>query len=812
MRLRPLKDISIRAKLMIVAMLTSVGALLLAAGGFTIFDIVTFKNQKVASVMFRAEMVAQSSTAALEFNDRKPVVDILAVMRTDKHMAAMIVYDTNRNVFASYVRPDAVKAIRTAPPNSDGHEFGPNRLTVHRRISYEGRRVGTVLIESDLGELDERMKRHAGIAGLVLLASIAAALFLSAWLQRLISGPLLALSETARSVAADKNYSLRASRVGNDEVGRLVDGFNEMLTQIQARDGALQQAQNKLEQRVTDRTLELQAQVNERRRAEDALRESQSLYSSLVEHLPIAVYRKDAAGKLMFGNKFFWQILRRTPEEFFASPEHDDTPPELAAQYHADHRRVMSEGITIEVEEQVQTRTGELLQVHAMKVPAYGSDGVIKGTQGCFLDITDRKRMEKALAYERDLLRTLLDHSPDHIYFKDKDSRFLRCSHALLRRLGLRDHDDVLGKADHNFFHVDHASESLEDEKRIMATGEPVIGKVEREVWADGSVSWVLTSKMPYRDKSGEIIGTFGISKDMTLLKTAEAELERANRQLVTASRQAGMAEVATGVLHNVGNVLNSVNVSTTVLCDLVRRSKITSVQKLAQWLRNDPPDAAVASDTKAGQLRDYVAKLSEHLANEQRTLLDELTLLSEHVGHMKEIVAMQQNYAKVSGVSEPLPASSLVEDALRMNSAALSRHDVHVQCEFAEVPRVLVDRHKVLQILINLISNAKYALDAGMPARKTLTIRIQSEGERVAILLIDNGVGIVPENLTQIFHHGFTTRKTGHGFGLHSSALAARELGGALRVQSDGPGRGATFVLELPVEPSIQHPPSPYA
>ncbi|HMJ92096.1 MAG TPA: ATP-binding protein, partial [Candidatus Acidoferrum sp.] len=314
-------------------------------------------------------------------------------------------------------------------------------------------------------------------------------------------------------------------------------------------------------------------------------------------------------------------------------------------------------------------------------------------------------------------------------------------------------------------------------------------------------VSWVLTSKMPYRDKLGAIIGTFGISKDITSLKKAESELESAHRQLIDASRRAGMAEVATGVLHNVGNVLNSVNVSTTVITDSVRQSKVSSVQKLAQWLHKETSNSGPAADAKGEQLRSYVTKLAEHLETEQRTLLGELNLLCSHVEHMKEIVAMQQTYAKVSGVNEPLTPSSLVEDAIRMNSAALSRHDVHVTREFHEAPRVMVDRHKVLQILINLISNAKYALDAGCPEKKNLIIRIREANNRVAISLIDNGNGIATENLTRIFQHGFTTRKTGHGFGLHSSALAARELGGSLHGYSDGVGCGATFVLELPIE-----------
>jgi C4-dicarboxylate-specific signal transduction histidine kinase len=159
----------------------------------------------------------------------------------------------------------------------------------------------------------------------------------------------------------------------------------------------------------------------------------------------------------------------------------------------------------------------------------------------------------------------------------------------------------------------------------------------------------------------------------------------------------------------------------------------------------------------------------------------------------------MQQNYAKVIGVVEMLTPVDLFEDALRMNAAALSRHDIEVVREFRPAPAVWMGRHKVLQILINVIRNAKYALDDGLQPNRRLVLRIEPDGETIRFVISDNGVGIPPENLTRIFSHGFTTRKDGHGFGLHSSALAAHEMGGRLTGHSDGPGRGATFILELP-------------
>lgn len=160
----------------------------------------------------------------------------------------------------------------------------------------------------------------------------------------------------------------------------------------------------------------------------------------------------------------------------------------------------------------------------------------------------------------------------------------------------------------------------------------------------------------------------------------------------------------------------------------------------------------------------------------------------------------MQQSYSKLVGVPERLAVSSLVEDALRMNMGAFNRHGVSVGCDFEEVPEIVVEKHKVLQILVNLLRNAKYACEAADRSDKRVDIRVARHAEGVQISIADNGVGILPEHMTRIFGHGFTTKKDGHGFGLHSGALAAREMGGALRAQSAGPGLGATFTLDLPL------------
>jgi signal transduction histidine kinase len=287
-------------------------------------------------------------------------------------------------------------------------------------------------------------------------------------------------------------------------------------------------------------------------------------------------------------------------------------------------------------------------------------------------------------------------------------------------------------------------------------------------------------------------------------MKEAESKLEQAHKQLLETSRQAGMAEVATSVLHNVGNVLNSANVSTSLIADKMRSSKILNVGRVAALIREHEKDLGnfMVNDPKGKQLPEYLCKLGEHLAKEQEDVLREIASLVSNIVHIKEIVAMQQSYAKASGVLEMFNVGELVEDALRMNSGAVSRHNIKVICELDKAATIVTDKHKVLQILVNLIRNAKYACDDSGRTDKQMTLRAVAADGHVKISVIDNGVGIVPENLTRIFSHGFTTRKEGHGFGLHSGANAAKELGGSLQGFSDGPGKGAMFTLELPSGP----------
>ncbi len=288
----------------------------------------------------------------------------------------------------------------------------------------------------------------------------------------------------------------------------------------------------------------------------------------------------------------------------------------------------------------------------------------------------------------------------------------------------------------------------------------------------------------------------------------AHRDLQLMQKQLMEASRYSGMAEVATGVLHNVGNVLNSVNVSASLLMDHLDSSRVTKLEEVSRMLEEHSWEIGqfLAADPKGRRIVPYLAKLSVHLKGERDLLRKETEGLIQNVGHIKEVVSMQQGYARSYGVLEKVSPAELVEDALNLSAAAIDRHRINVVRQLEPVGTMTTDRHKILQILLNLIQNSKDAVKKQRAEDRRIVVRLRPcAGERVAFQVEDNGVGIAAENLTKIFSHGFTTKKDGHGFGLHSGALAASELGGSLRAESVGAGQGAVFTLDLPMNGSVK-------
>ncbi len=281
-------------------------------------------------------------------------------------------------------------------------------------------------------------------------------------------------------------------------------------------------------------------------------------------------------------------------------------------------------------------------------------------------------------------------------------------------------------------------------------------------------------------------------------------EFQQLRLDLERANINTSMLEICNGALHNIGNVLNSVSVSAGLVCDSIGKSKTISLQKASDLIEQHQHDLSdfITNDEHGKHLPKFLIDVSKVIGQENQFLQHELSGITRHLEHIKQIIGTQQSYAGQIEIIEEVELTELLEDALKINIAGLESQGVQVIREFDDVPRSMACRNKVLQILVNLISNAKAAL-RGSGDEQKLWLRLhlsKDNADYACVQVIDNGVGITADNLKRIFDHGFTTRSTGHGFGLNSAIRAAREMKGRLWAESDGLDQGATFTLELPL------------
>jgi two-component system sensor kinase FixL len=411
------------------------------------------------------------------------------------------------------------------------------------------------------------------------------------------------------------------------------------------------------------------------------------------------------------------------------------------------------------------------------------------------------ERTLQALKQSENKLSSLLESTDDPVLSLDRQGRLISANsaarHMHFQRFG---HEPVVGQ---RFWVADpERIQKWAPHVAQVHTGQRV--RFEDEFEVQGSPRLMDIRLSPLLDADGQPVGVTVFARDITTRKEAESRLGEMHRALLDVSRQAGMAEVATGVLHNVGNTLNSVNVSTSLVMDRLRLSRVSGLARATQLLREHTADlpSFLTEDPQGQKLPAYLLALSAQLQQERDALLQEMRALSEGVDHIKSIVSMQQRHASFAGVREEVAMPLLIDEALRLHAASFEQLGIRIERDYAQVPALSVDRHKLLQILVNLLSNARHALMESPREDKRLSIgiRLKPDGRHVSIDVTDNGVGIAPENLPRLFMQGFTTKRTGHGFGLHISALAAAELQGRLTCASPGPGQGATFTLELPL------------
>ena len=735
--MKTFSEFSIRSKLYVLVVSASSAALLLASTVFILHDVSTFRKTAVGHMTSVAEVLGANTVAALTFDDPNTAKEILATLSQEKLVLRGCLYDQQGRIFARFVRQQ--------------DENQPQSFPESRLGGHSFRSDGTL-------EMFTPVSDEEGIVGVLYLQSSMRELH-----KRLVWYMGMVVLVMAFALIA-------ALAVASGLARRIAEPIVQLASTAE---------------RVSR---ERDFSVRVERPSKDELGLLYGAFNDMLSQIELG------QSELMKArNQLEIRVQQRTEQLQMANTE---------------LQRRMDQRDQVMRELEHSTKIVQLLQ--EITVAANEADHVESAILVALRRFCEFTGWPVAHAYLPDKER------PDELVAADLWYSVSQQEHCALRKrfegVRITQGDGLPGRvlassrpawtsnvgADWNGTAQHEDSET----GRNWAFAFPVLSNSE--------VAAVLEFFLADEDAASEELSDIAIHVGNQLgrvfeRQTAASRLEEMHRRVLDSARRAGMAEVATGVLHNVGNVLNSVNVSCGVITDKLRGSTVANLKKAAGMLEQHQEhlDEFLTQDQRGKHFVPFLIALSQQMIIDEKKIREEVEDLRKNIDHIKSIVSVQQSNAGVSGFIQPASLQELIEDAIRIISVVSLRQSIEIVREFDEVPIVNVDKQKILQILVNLVTNAINALkESDQTDSKKLTIRLSHNAEdKACVSVTDNGIGIVPDNLTRIFSHGFTTRVNGHGFGLHSAALFAQEMGGSLTVHSDGLGQGATFTLEIPLK-----------
>lgn len=532
---------------------------------------------------------------------------------------------------------------------------------------------------------------------------------------------------------------------------------------------------------------------------------SMANYCSLMESLPLFLLIKDQDGRRLYANQAYLRYRNMTAEELLGKRDEDLFSPEIAASYREDDLRVMQTGQPLQGIEKTQSATGELQWVERYKCPLWDADGNVCGVQLLFWDVTARVIAEQHRDQERQWLQTLLDNMPDSIYFKDKQSRFIRVGAGMAKKFGLSDSSEVIGLSDADVFTAEHAEPARRDELEIMRTGQPVINRIERETWPDREDTWCSSTKLPLRDANGEIIGTFGISRDITDLKRVQDELARARDAADQANR--AKSDFLANMSHEIRTPMNAI----------IGMSELLAQTSLSREQRDFLELVREAADSLLRLLNDILdfSKI-EASKLELESIPFSLRDCIGRTGQTLSLRAAQKGLELVCRVAPDIP-DRLVGDPGRLRQILINL--IGNSLKFTECGEVLVDvsldRGTPQEAVDSDPSETTFeaasggsiapvAADEPQSAVDSAAPPDSSDGAvahpiRLRFSVRDTGIGIPKEKQAYVLQafaqaDASTTRRFGGtGLGLTISSELAKLMGGELWLESEV-GVGTTF------------------
>jgi PAS domain S-box-containing protein len=425
----------------------------------------------------------------------------------------------------------------------------------------------------------------------------------------------------------------------------------------------------------------------------------------------------------------------------------------------------------------------ELLEAVNRSYKHYERDHIL-GKQSLEISSSELQQLAEELKDRENFTRAVLDAASDGILVIDENQNIVICNPAAALFLGFKDEKNLLGKSLNSLF-------PIPEKKSIFELS------LKKEDESDLSIE-VSSSEIIVHERKV----TLFVLRDMTIHKESEKTQKRElelQKQLVTVARQAGMMQVATSILHNIGNVLTTLNISVTLLQEIISFSELNHFPKIAHLIEEHKENLVgyLFQDPKGKFLPEFIVVLAQLWEKENLHMRNELDLIEKNVQHIKNIIKLQQSMSGTLGIKEKVEINHLLDELVAMEAKEFEKYDIEIFKEYSDIPEISLDRGRLMQILVNIIRNALDALKEQKESKKII-YRTVLVNQKIRIEISDTGCGIDKKNLINIFSYGFTTKKEGHGFGLHTSAILAREMGGQLIANSEGVGKGATFTLIL--------------
>lgn len=408
-----------------------------------------------------------------------------------------------------------------------------------------------------------------------------------------------------------------------------------------------------------------------------------------------------------------------------------------------------------------------------------------------------KDQIENSLA-RSNLLYTLINSIPDFIYIKDNQSHFIIANNRLAKVMHFDSPEELIGKTDMDFYPKEMAEKFYNDEQEIIRSKKPLINCIESALDENGNTILLSTTKIPILNDEQEVIAIIGIGRDVTELKLAEEKIREREVQL---ANESGKTEVIVDILHNIGNVLNSVNVSVVKIHEHLEDSKLNRLTDTLTLINENNINLGdyLQHDEKGKLIPTYLQKLSESLQQEQALILSETNQLEKRLEVINHILELQQDVNKATLYTKEERLDEMIETALDLLRSKIENRRIKMLLSIDKEMKIVCIRSTIIHVFVNLIKNAIESLEERKHEDGRIEIEAHQDNDHSIIEIRDNGVGIEASNIKTIFNHGFTTKPSGYGFGLHSCATTIQEIHGTIYAKSEGKNKGCAMVIIIP-------------